>query len=176
MNKEKVFHSGYNKYSTILQLLKLKKTFLNVCLFHCDANHMMLMQLWAGHTSCHSTCLRVQAVIMAIDKLKGPLWLNVHSDTASDSSTHLPFLPLLQYDSCSAHRFHSPSDSQLLVESKPSCPSSSSDVWMTRRCSERHWTTQCGGASLKPTRSFSLCPGHVKVHPRPPWLPSSHVH
>lgn len=107
---------------------------------------------------------------------KGSIWLNGHSDTASDFSNHLPFLPLLQYDSFSAHCFHSPSHSQLLVEPKPSCPSSSSDVWMTRRCSERHWTAQCEEASLKSTGFFSLSPGSVKVRPHPPWLPSSHVH
>lgn len=38
MNKENIFHSGCNKYSTLLQ--KAQK--LNVCLLPCDANHMML--------------------------------------------------------------------------------------------------------------------------------------
>lgn len=87
---------------------------------------------------------------------KGSIGLNSHSDKSSDSSAHLPFFPVLQHDSDLAHHFHSPSHSQLLVEPKPSCPWSGSAVWMTRRCSERHWTAQCGGASLKSSRFFSL--------------------
>lgn len=35
-----------------------------------------------------------------------------------------PFFPVRHHDSDSAHRFHSPSHSQLLLEPKPSCPSS----------------------------------------------------
>lgn len=39
------------------------------------------------------------------------------------------------------------------------------------RCSERHWTAQCGGASLESYRFFSLSPSCVKVQLRPLWLP-----
>lgn len=107
---------------------------------------------------------------------KGSIGLHGLSDKSSDSSTHLPFFPVQQHDSDSLHCFHSPSHSQLLVEPKPSCPSSSSAVWMTRRCSERHWSAECGGASSKSSWFFALSPGCVKVDPRPPWLPSSLEH
>lgn len=104
----------------------------------------------------HILCLRTQSVITVIDKLKVHLGLIATLTNPPDSSSHLLFFPVLQRDSDLAHHFHSPSHSQLLVEPKPSCPRSCSAVWMTRRCSERHWTAQCGGAPLKSSRFFSL--------------------
>lgn len=104
----------------------------------------------------HIWCSRTQSVITVIDKLKVQLGLIATLTNPSGSSSHLLFFPVLQRDSDVAHHFHSPSHSQLLVEPKPSCPRSCSAVWMTRRCSERHWTAQCGGAPLKSSRFFSL--------------------
>lgn len=133
----------------------------SMCVFPCDASlsYLTLEGPISNHVYWPTT---------------GSIGLNGHSDKSS--SLHLLLFPVLQHDSDSAHRFHSPSHSQLLGEPKPSCPLTCSAVWMTRKCSERHWTAQCGGASLKSFRFFSLSPGCVKVHLRPLWLPSSLVH
>lgn len=62
---------------------------------------------------------------MPIDELKVQLGLNGRcGHKSSVSSTHLLFFPIVQHDSDSAYSFHSPSHSHLLVEPKPSCPSS----------------------------------------------------
>lgn len=97
----------------------------------------------------HSTGSRVQPVITAIGKLKVQLGLMATLTNPLILLLIFPFFSVQQHDSDSAHRFHSPSHSQRLVGPKPSCPSSFSAEWMTRRCSERQWTTECGGASSK---------------------------
>lgn len=123
---------------------------------------VFLVNPLARSQPCHILCSGSRWVIMVIDKLKGSIGLDSYSGKSSDSSTHPLFFPVPWHNADLAHHFHSPSHSQLLVEPRPSCPWSYSAEWMTRRCSEKHWTAQCGGASLKPCRFFSLRPALCK--------------
>lgn len=103
-------------------------------------------------------------------RVRGPIEIRSYYHKSSDRSTRLLFLRW-----AAAWLSSRPSLSQTIAPpsrrlSRSPAVRRAARLRAERRCSERHWTAQCGGASLESYKVLSLSPSRAKVQLRPLWL------